>query len=164
MHLRVLDGDQVFCGKTDFQKEGTRHYIYGAVSSEAVMQYDTRPLPIGTSYNNGVRRHPRTIFSVPITVHFLVDGRAHSSHGITLDISEGGMGALIQAGLQVGETIQIDLPLPGHFLTVVAVVRHCSKLRSGFEFVGLTPEERGQITAASSLLFSGSSESGIGSS
>jgi len=40
--------------------------------------------------------------------------------------------------------------LQGCALSTVAIVRHCANLRSGFEFLGLTPEERSQIAGAAS--------------
>jgi hypothetical protein len=40
-----------------------------------------------------------------------------------------------------------DLQLPEQALSAVAIVRHSSQVRSGFEFLGLTAGERGQITA-----------------
>lgn len=92
------------------------------------------------------RRHPRALFSVPITLHRLRAGGVRTSRGITLDISEGGIGALVQGDLIVGETVEIDLPLPGSALSLVAIVRHTANARSGFEFLGLKPEERVQIT------------------
>ncbi len=101
------------------------------------------------SYSNGVRRHPRTMFSVPITLDRLFEGRVRSTRGISLDISEGGLGALLQTNLRIGETVEIHLPLPKHYLTAIAVVRHSTKQRSGFEFVGLTPDERSHIVTAS---------------
>ena len=45
-------------------------------------------------------------------------------------------------GLQVGNMVEIDIQLPGH-----TVMRHSSSVRSGFEFMGLTPEERAPISA-----------------
>jgi hypothetical protein len=78
----------------------------------------------------------------------LAAGGIRKSRGISLDISEGGLGALVQAQLQVGETVAIDFPLSGHVLSAVAIVRYSSSGRSGFEFVGLTHEERLQITKA----------------
>jgi|SRR5579859_4699918 len=91
------------------------------------------------------RRHPRTLFSVPLTFHHLARGGVRTSHGMSLDLSQGGIGALVQGTLHVGETVSIDLPLPGCALCAVAIVRHSSAVSSGFEFVGLTPEERLQI-------------------
>ena len=68
------------------------------------------------------------------------------SRGISLDISEGGIGALVQSDLIVGETVEIDLPLTRGVLSLVAIVRHTSNTRSGFEFLGLKQDERLQIT------------------
>lgn len=112
------------------------------------MRFDTQTsAPV--AYTNGVRRHPRALFTVPITVDYLSNGAMHSSHGISLDISEGGIGALVQASLPVGQAVEIHLPLPKHSLTTAAIVRHSWKTRSGFEFLGLSAAERSQIAMAS---------------
>ena len=91
--------------------------------------------------------HPRRLFSVPVMMHHLVPGGVRFTHGITLDISEGGLGALVQNGLRVGETVSLELALPDYDLKAVAIVRHSSSSRSGFEFLGLTPEERDRIAS-----------------
>jgi hypothetical protein len=94
------------------------------------------------------RRAARALFSVPITLLHLMAGGVRKSRGITLDLSESGLGALVQGDLRVGETVEIDLPLPERKLNAVAIVRHTSSVRSGFEFVGLTKEERTNISSA----------------
>ena len=101
------------------------------------------------TYPNGVRRHHRTLFSVPITIEPVSGSGTRSTHGISLDISEGGLGALVPANLRVGDTVAVHLPLPNHDLTTVAVVRHSSKQRSGLEFVGITPDQWSQLAMAS---------------
>lgn len=101
----------------------------------------------GTRMNTVARRYPRSLFTVPLTFHHLDRGGVRTSHGMSLDISEGGIGALVQGTLDVGETVSIDLPLPQRKLCAVAVVRHSSSVSCGFEFVGLTPEERLQIVS-----------------
>ncbi len=93
-----------------------------------------------------VRRHTRALFSVPIKLHHLTRDGIRTTRGVSLDISEGGLGALVQSDLLVGETVEIDLRLREHPLSTVAIVRHTSSLQSGFEFLGLTAEERLQIT------------------
>ncbi|HLZ41432.1 MAG TPA: PilZ domain-containing protein [Candidatus Sulfotelmatobacter sp.] len=93
------------------------------------------------------RRHRRALFSVPVRFHHLAAGGVRTSHGISLDISESGLGALVQGSLQVGDTVALDLPLAERMLSAIAIVRHTSDLSSGFEFVGLTPEERLHITS-----------------
>jgi len=95
--------------------------------------------------NEPVRRYPRVLFSVPLRLRHLMAGGISTTRGITLDISEGGMGALVQGDLRLGETVEIDLQLPEHSLSTIAIVRHTSNVRSGFEFLGMTPEERLQI-------------------
>jgi hypothetical protein len=94
---------------------------------------------------DAVRRHPRLLFSSRCTVHHLAPGGVRSSRALSLDISENGLGALVEGRLEVGETVRIELRLPEWLLSAVAIVRYTSSVRSGFEFVGLTPEERKHI-------------------
>ncbi|HYM75047.1 MAG TPA: PilZ domain-containing protein [Candidatus Dormibacteraeota bacterium] len=94
-----------------------------------------------------VRHHPRILFSIPITIRHLCRGGVRSMPGVSLDLGEGGLGAIVQGDVQVGETVAIDFQLSDQSVTAVAIVRHTSNVRSGFEFVGLTPEERSQITS-----------------
>jgi c-di-GMP-binding flagellar brake protein YcgR len=96
------------------------------------------------------RRHHRVLYGAPIRLHCLMPGGVRTCRGIALDISEGGMGALVQNNLMVGEAVEIDLQLPRSSLSAVAIVRHASTGRSGFEFLGLTPEERQQIASVMS--------------
>ncbi len=92
-----------------------------------------------------VRRHPRTVFSVPILLRHLVAGRISVTRGMTVDLSAGGLGAIVQGELRPGETVEIDLRLADLPLSTVGIVRYSSSLRSGFEFLGLTDAERVQI-------------------
>lgn len=103
------------------------------------------PLEVSGAHALG-RRHPRALFSVPITLHHLSPGGVRTTRGISLDLGEGGLGAIVQGDVHVGDTVAIDFHLSEQLLTTVAIVRHASNVRSGFEFVGLTPEERLQIT------------------
>lgn len=86
-----------------------------------------------------------------MTLRHLMSGRIRSSRGISLDISEGGLGAIVQEDLRVGEMVEIDVRIPDRPLNAVAIVRHTSSVRSGLEFLGLTAEERLQITSAASI-------------
>ena len=92
------------------------------------------------------RPHPRILFSIPITLRHLCAGGVRSTQGISLDLGAGGLGAIMQGQVYVGETVAIDFRLSDQPVTAVAIVRHTSRVRSGFEFVGLTSEERLQIT------------------
>jgi hypothetical protein len=94
------------------------------------------------------RKYPRALFTVPITLRHLIAGGVRKARGVTLDLSEGGLAVLVHGDLRVGDTVEIDLSLAGKTLNLVAIVRHSSNVRTGFEFVGLTPEERLQIANA----------------
>jgi c-di-GMP-binding flagellar brake protein YcgR len=98
-----------------------------------------------TTVGQPVRRHARALFSVPIKMHHLMAGGVRTSRGISLDLSEGGMGALVDGSLHIGDTIAVTLRLSECELKTVAIVRHTSDVRSGFEFLGLTAEERLRI-------------------
>ena len=94
------------------------------------------------------RKHARSLFSVPFELRQLEGPAPHPLHAISLDISEGGIGALVQGNLSIGEAVQVDLPLGGATIRIVAVVRYTSALRSGFEFLRLSDRDRKQITRA----------------
>lgn len=106
------------------------------------MLTDTHSLPHSPAADATIRRHPRALFSIPITMRHLVNGGVHTGRGITLDLSESGMGALVEGGLHIGDTLTVELTLPDCKLRASAIVRHSSSVRSGFEFLGLTMEER----------------------
>ncbi|HTS36103.1 MAG TPA: PilZ domain-containing protein [Candidatus Solibacter sp.] len=95
--------------------------------------------------NGGVQRHPRALFSVPIAIRHLMAGGVQTTRGVSLDISESGLGALVQGVLHVGDTVTINMNLPEHTLNAVAIVRHSSTVRSGFEFLGLSADERARL-------------------
>ena len=111
------------------------------------MPVDSYPSAVAVNASRCARQHPRSLFSVPITIHHLVAGGVRASRGISLDLSEGGIGALVQGDLMVGEAVEIDLPLSGSVLSLVAIVRYNSNIGSGFEFLGLKQEERLLITS-----------------
>ena len=72
-------------------------------------------------------------------------GGVRMSRGIALDLSESGLGALVEGSLHIGDTVAVEMALPGCALRAVAIVRHSSDIRSGFEFLGLTSDERLRI-------------------
>lgn len=109
------------------------------------MRLENRPESEPRDANASVRRHLRALCSVPVTLRYLVTGGIQATRGLSLDISEGGLGALVQGELRIGETVEMDFHLHQQPLRTVAIVRHSSSRQSGFEFLGLTAEERLQI-------------------
>jgi hypothetical protein len=95
-----------------------------------------------------VRRYRRSLYSVPITIYNLAPTVQRTSQGISLDISEGGVGALISGDPKIGDRVRVELQLREHLLTADAVLRYTSRTRSGFEFLKLSPEQRSHIARA----------------
>ena len=112
------------------------------------MPFNLHPTRIGGAHDRPVQRFPRALFSVPLTLRHLAVGGIRASLGVSLDISEGGLGAIVREGLRVGEMVEFQVQLPGRVLNTVAIVRYTTSVRSGFEFVGLTSQERQQIASA----------------
>ena len=111
------------------------------------MQSQAHPTTESRAARVRFRQHPRAFFSVPIMLRHLSRGGVRITRGISLDLGIGGLGAMIQGDVQVGDTVSIDFQLSDGALTAVAIVRHTSSVRSGFEFVGLTVAERGWISS-----------------
>ena len=89
----------------------------------------SQPMWVGTARGSKapgdgepVRRHTRVLFSVPIALHHLVAGGIRTSRGVSLDISESGIGALVEGALHVGDAVSIDINLPAAKLRAVAIV------------------------------------------
>ena len=81
------------------------------------------------------RRHVRYRFSAPITVE--PNGRS-AIRGMSLEISESGMSALIGDVLVVGDTVRLEPVVDSR---VSALVRRQSGKIYGFEFLNLTPAQ-----------------------
>jgi TonB family protein len=97
---------------------------------------------------SGVRRRiPRYPVAIPVDITVLRAGAPASIPGRSLDLGEGGVAAVLAAELQPGEWVAIEFQLPnaGHALQTKAVVRHHNQLRCGFEFLGLSQDQRSMI-------------------
>jgi hypothetical protein len=116
-----------------------------SLQKDLALERNARGKPPARQSDRTQQRHARTLFSVPLTLQYLGAGGMRTTHGISLDVSESGIGALLQSTLSVGDTVGIELELPDRPLNTVAIVRHSSSVRSGFEFVGLTAEERARL-------------------
>jgi len=85
------------------------------------------------------RRHARYRFSAPLTVHV---NCGPAIPGISIEISESGMSALISATLVVGDNVELE-PVVGSRVSAL-VRRHSGKIY-GFEFLNLTPAQTERI-------------------
>lgn len=91
------------------------------------------------------RRHPRFFLSAPVTTRRLRAPRSRVTRGITLEISLGGVSAVLCGPPPVGERVSLRLKLRGSDLETRAIVRHSNAARTGFEFLNLTPKLQRQI-------------------
>ena len=111
------------------------------------MRFEIGTTRLASQKREGSRhqRHPRALISMPFTLRHLRPAGIQTSPGISVDLSESGTGAIVRSSLRVGETVCIDLRLRHCWLGAIGIVRYCSDVRSGFEFVGLSTDERSQI-------------------
>src|SRR6476660_6412833 len=94
---------------------------------------------------SGVRRRiPRYPVAIPVDITVLRAGAPASIPGRSLDIGEGGVAAVLAAELQPGEWVAVEMKLPNarHALQTKAIVRHHNQLRGGFEFLGLSGDQK----------------------
>jgi hypothetical protein len=87
------------------------------------------------------RRHHRR-YRIAGPVKFLQSGSEVSVEGLTQEISEGGLSAFLRPpGLTVGDTVEVELMLPGGALQARAQVRNHTNTHFRFQFIDLTPEQ-----------------------
>lgn len=76
------------------------------------------------------RRHQR----IALEVEVLVVTSGAMLPGLTQDISEAGMAAILPVELHLGAEVELQIKLPAGTETVHAIVRHRNVYRHGFEF------------------------------
>lgn len=79
-----------------------------------------------------LRCHPRFKFEVDIRV-YPRDSAVVRGH--TVDISESGISAMLREEVPQGEMVRLEFTLPLGAVEVLAMVRHRSAFRYGFQFV-----------------------------
>jgi TonB family protein len=99
-----------------------------------------------------LERPPRRVFqrhpiNTPLDLIVLRSGVPETLPGRCTDISEAGVGAVVAGELVLSQHVAIELRLPnvGLPIRVRAVVRYQSRLHCGFDFVGLSVEQREMI-------------------
>jgi TonB family protein len=93
------------------------------------------------------RVFPRHPINVTLDLITLRSGVPDNLPGRCTDISEAGVGAVVAGELAAGLQVAVELRLPnvGVPVRARALVRYQSHLRCGFEFVGLSVEQREMI-------------------
>ena len=115
--------------------------------ADFIKTVDTKSPP--TVHHASTRRVARYRTEIPVVVRVLVDGEYLDVPGRCFEIGEGGLGAVITREFPAGEMVSLELSFPQ--LTpqapLRAVVRHRMGFLHGFEFLGLSPEQREMIRA-----------------
>ena len=85
------------------------------------------------------RRFKRYRFAIPISVH---SAEGEVIPAITLEISDGGLSAVLAAPLKIGDKVQLEKLAPG--IVSAQVCRQIGKVYA-FEFVQLTSDQADKI-------------------
>jgi len=94
------------------------------------------------------RRNPRFLHACPISVSLTQRGAPVVLYGMCGDISEGGLCVYLMESLAAEQVAELDLKLPNGPLKVKAQLRHCVDHNCGFQFLGLTEQQRAQLKEA----------------
>jgi hypothetical protein len=60
--------------------------------------------------------------------------------GVTVDLSESGISAMLRLEVPLGEVVELRFALPSGSVMILAMVRQRNAFRYGFEFVGSDSE------------------------
>lgn len=96
----------------------------------------------------GQRVSPRRRVAVPLNVTILRSGVPDSVPGRSVDLGEGGLGAVLAAELLPGELVGVEFQLPnaGSILTKARVC-YQERLRCGLQFLAVSAEQRAMLGA-----------------
>lgn len=84
------------------------------------------------------RREPRYVACLPIALQRFTCHGPYIIRGVSLDISLGGVSALVCGTPAIGESVVIELKLPTAIIDVPATVRYTTDEKSGLEFCGVS--------------------------
>jgi hypothetical protein len=112
--------------------------------STAAARAPQHPLPARLPL--GRREAPRRRLAVPVNVTVLRSGVPDAVPGRSVDVCEGGVGAILAAELYPGEVVGVEFELP-HTGSVLAKARVCyqERLRCGLQFLSIPPAQRSMI-------------------
>jgi PilZ domain len=92
------------------------------------------------------RRFARYRIDLPIKVTVLREGGYEEVRGRCGDIGEGGIGAVLSTEVPKGEVVAVEVEGPGgEHLAGRCIIRYRRGLLHGFEFLGLTLEQKSLV-------------------
>lgn len=96
------------------------------------------------------RSFARFAFDIPFAVFLSETASIPVATGKMRDLSLGGVGALLEEAVGIGQRLWLEFRLPNAAaaMRVLSKVRHGSERRFGFQFLDITPEQRDAIRQA----------------
>ena len=93
------------------------------------------------------RRYPRYRTDLKLTVLVLGSEGHFGVNGWCNQIGEGGLGAIISTEVSIGELVNLEwsMPIEQQPISLRAVVRWRNRLQHGFEFLGISSQQRAMI-------------------
>ncbi len=92
---------------------------------------------------------PRHTFDARIQIRLERGNQKVNLQGWARDLSESGLGAFVADSLMLGESVTLEIPLPGSDkLIIPAIVIRAVGTEYGFRFTALSAEQRRQMRAA----------------
>jgi hypothetical protein len=104
------------------------------------MHLETRSSAASTTQHRHERRYQRHFLSSPVTTWGLLNSGPQVTRGLTLEISLGGLSAVLCGPPKRGERVSVRLNLLNVTFETPAIVRHSSPARTGFEFLEPSPQ------------------------
>lgn len=111
------------------------------------MHLENRSAASSAEQHSTERRFPRHFLSAPVTTWALLNSGPQVTRGLTLEISLGGLSAVLCGPPRCGERVSVRLNLRNIAFETPAIVRHSSPARTGFEFVDPSAEFLSSIEA-----------------
>ena len=109
----------------------------------SVSSQGTAKKPVGRDW---MRRFSRYRIDLAIKVTVLREGGYEEIRGRCGDIGEGGLGAVLSAEVPKGEVVAFEVQGPsGEYLAGRCISRYQKGLLHGFEFLGLTMEQKSLV-------------------
>jgi hypothetical protein len=104
------------------------------------MQLEPRSSAASAQEHRPERRYQRHFLSAPVATWALLNSGPQVTRGLMLEISLGGLSAVLCGPPKRGERVSVRLKLLNVAFETLAIVRHSSPARTGFEFLEPSPE------------------------
>jgi PilZ domain len=125
---------------------------HGFADFSSVEKTTPQSAPIPASQPGERRNSARYLFSAPVLLLRLDHDPPLDTYGISLELSEGGMSALVNDALQLGEHVRVRLRLPAGDFETIATVIHRTRRHYGLAFEPLDAQHIQRIRESSARM------------